>query len=159
MVASQVVTSTRHTRPEISKTYFVRQVASKTAPTRVELDAGIDLSNELATIQGFTVEATVKDDPAINEVFVPQRDAQRVSPASSLTFYTSLNSVDVRRILRRGDTGFLVFLDDGDVGGRLMDVFPVTVQVASKPKDDGVSQVMVPFVITSEPAIDVTVPA
>lgn len=160
MVAVPVVTSSRHTRPEISKTYFVRLIANKTAPTRAELDAGIDLSNELASIQGFVVESTTKDAQALNEIFVPQISAQRVSPASGLTFYTSLNSVDVRSVLHRGDTGFVVFLDDGDVGGRLMDVFPVTVQVASKPRDDdAVSQVMIPFAIISEPAIDVPIPA
>jgi len=79
---------------------------------------------------------------------------------SSLTFYASLTSVDVRSLLPRDTTGFILFMDEGDVAGRKMDVFKVTVASAPKLRAiDDVSQIQVSFSITASPSENVTIPA
>ncbi|MFF3857522.1 hypothetical protein, partial [Micromonospora sp. NPDC002575] len=67
---------------------------------------------------------------------------------------------DVRTLLTREATGFIVWMDEGDVPGQTMDVYPVTVTSQAKVRElDAAAQIMAQFAMTSEPAENVTIPA
>lgn len=140
---------------------FCPAIANKNAPTRAELNAGTDLSYDTNEVEGWMVQSDLIDTPDLGTLFVSQIGGRITAEASSLTLYASLNGVDVRGLLPRGTTGFMVRHDSGDVPTRKMDVFPV--RVTSLGKDmgtgDGAATIKVSFAITSEPAENVTIPA
>lgn len=161
MPASPITASTRYARFGVTKVYFCSAIANKSAPTRAELNAGTDLSNEVAEIDGYQVGSNFIETPDLGSSFTSKITGRTASDDSSLTMYASVNSVDVRSLLPRGTTGFLVWLDEGDVAGRKMDIFPIT--VGSVPKErtagDEASRLVVNVAITSAPAENVTIPA
>lgn len=160
MVAPAITASTRYTRPEVSRTYWSLAIANIAAPTRAELNASTDLRNEIASIEGFTVESALLDAPDQGRKFVGQVSHRVTAAASSLSCYASLTSVDVRGLIHRDDVGFLVFLDEDDVAGRLMNIFPVKCSSVSQPRDnEAVPLVVVSFAITSAPSVNIAIPA
>lgn len=73
--------------------------------------------------------------------------------------YMSSTSNDVRTLLTRDTTGFIVIFPEGDTTGRKMDVFPVRVAGQPKQRDlDNPSQIQIQFSITSIPAENLAVP-
>jgi hypothetical protein len=159
MPATPITASTRYYRPGLTKVYYCATIANKSAPTAGELNAGTDLSGEITAIDGWQPTANFLDAPDLNSSFVAKVAGGLEVGDSSLTMFASSNSVDVRSLLPRGTTGFLVFLDEGQTTGRKMDVFPITVASAPKLRDLGeVARIQVGFAITSAPAENVTVP-
>jgi hypothetical protein len=82
--------------------------------------------------------------------------------SSSLTLYLSKNGVDARVLLGRGVSGFLMFLDGGDVVAYKAEVYPVTVASHAVMRTTGgteASKVLIRFAITAAPAQGVAVPA
>jgi hypothetical protein len=157
--ASPITASTRYFRPGFTKVYFVASISNKAAPTSGELNAGIDLSGEIADVDGWNVASDLVETPDLGSAFVSKIIGRTNADDSSLTLYASSNSVDVRSTLPRGTTGFIVWLDEGQTTGRKMDVFPIT--VASAPKQRGLedpARIQIMFAITSTPAENVTVP-
>ena len=55
MPPSPLSATSRYVPPGTRKIYWVTTIATYTAPTRGELNAGIALSNEIAAVAGFTV--------------------------------------------------------------------------------------------------------
>jgi hypothetical protein len=160
VAAPDVVVSTRYTRPEISDTYWLLAIANINAPTRAELNAGTNLANEIAANDGFTVEGTTLEAADQGHKFTAQVSHRINAADSSISCFASLNSVDVRGLIHRDDVGFLVFLDEGDVAGRKMDIYPVKCKSVSKPRDnEAVPLIVVSFAITATPAVDITIPA
>lgn len=145
------------------KVYFVPTIADKTSPTRSELTAGTDWSNEIFAINGFSTEATTVDAPDLGTSFVSQTSSYTTAADSSLDIYISTGTVpagDARKVFTRGTTGFIVIFDDQDIPTHLMDVWPVAVRAQSKARAaDGNLAVNVAFRITSLPAENVVVPA
>lgn len=159
MAATPITATTRYWRPGTTKCYFCPAISNKNSPTRGELNAGTDLSGEIAEINGWEVAGETIDTPDLGSVFVSKISGQVSAKDSSLSFYASANSVDVRSLLPRAATGFIVWLDEGDVAGRKMDVFPVTVTSAPKMRNlKDPAQIQIQFAITSIPAENVTVP-
>lgn len=160
MTATPITASDRYFRQGVSKCYWVPTIADKSAPTRSELNAGTDLSPEVQGISGWEVTGNTEDTPALGSVFIGKVPSTTTADASTITFYADSTSVDVRGLLERGSTGFVVWLDEGDVAGYLMDVFPVRVNSAPKKRDVGaVGMIDVNFAVTREPAENVTIPA
>jgi hypothetical protein len=160
MPAGNITASTRYFQPNITVVYYCPAIAIKTAPTRAELNAGTNLTNEISGNDGWAPETDFIDAPDLANRFVAQVAGRIKAPGSSLTFYASSNSVDVRGLLPRDTTGFIVWLDEGDIAGRKMDVFPITVASAPKQRDiEAVKQIQIQFSISSAPAENVTVPA
>lgn len=160
MAATPITATTRYWRPGLTKCYYCPAIAVKTGPTRVELNAGTDLSGEIAEINGFEVAGETIDAPDLGSVFIAKISGQVSAKDSSISFYASSNSVDVRSLLPRTTVGFIVWLDEGDTAGRKMDVFPVTVIAAPKMRNlKDPAQIQIQFAITSVPAENVTVPA
>ena len=142
------------------KCYFMATCANYLSPTRAELNAGVDLSGEIESVTGFSLTAAMVNVPDMGSRFVQQIPGALESSKNDITFYQDAESGDVRTLFAIGVTGFIVMLWDGDVGGQLMDVFPV--QVASVAPDPAVTKaamVTVDFAPNAVPAIGVVIPA
>lgn len=162
MPTPSITASTRYFDRGTTKVYFLPTVAATNlTPTRLEMDAGTNLSNEVADINGWSVTAEQIDTPALGTEFVANIPGGTSSSDSSITFYMSANSVDARALLPRGTTGYIMWLDGGDVGGNKADVFPVRVRALAKMRSLGneASRLEVQFSITRTPGENVTVPA
>lgn len=162
MPTPNITASTRYFDRGTTKVYFLPAVAATNlTPTRAEMDAGTNLSNEVADLNGWSVAAEQIDTPVLGSVFTGSIPGGTSSPESSITFYSSSNSVDVRALLPRGTTGYIMWLDGGDVGGNKADVFPVRVKAAPKQRNLGneAAKIEIQFSVTREPGENVTVPA
>lgn len=163
MAPTELTKSTRYTDQATTVVYFLPTIASTDlVPTRTEMDAGTDLSIEINDISGWTVESDQIDTQSLGETFTSQIPGSTSSPDSDLTFYTSRDGADVRALLPRNTTGFVMFCDGGDVPGNIAEVYPVTVtSVGVMRTSDGseASKVKISFSVTREPAQGVTIPA
>jgi hypothetical protein len=161
MATSAITASTRFFAPEITKCYYVPTIADVTTPTRNEMDAGTDLTGEIADISGWMIQSAQIDTPDLGSRWVSQITGRTSAPSSSITLYASSNSVDVRDLLPRDTTGYILWLDGGDVATQSMDVFPVKVSSLGKQRTTGdtASLIQVDFAVTAEPQEDVTIPA
>jgi hypothetical protein len=160
MPATPITPAVRYARFGVTKVYYCPTIANPAAPTRGELNAGTDLSGDVAEISGFQVESAFIDVPDLGSAYTSKVIGRTNSDASSVTMYASSNSIDVSALLPRGTTGFLVWLDGGDVAGRKMDVYKIT--VGSVPKDRSLEEagrLIVNVAITTTPSENVTIPA
>lgn len=148
--------------PEISKAYFLPAIAAATMiPTRAEIDAGTDLTDEIADLSGWAVSSGMINTPDLGHRFISQIGGRTSVEASTITFYASQDGNDVREVLPRGTTGFIVFADQGDAVGLPADVFPVQVTSLGKVRSTGdqAFQLTVSFAIRKPPAEDIALPA
>ncbi|MEU1736459.1 hypothetical protein [Streptosporangium sp. NPDC020145] len=160
MAATPIAKVTRYWPKGTLKWYWVPTIADITAPTRAELDAGVDLSREVAAYEGWTTSSNFENAPDVNSRFVSKVAGDIEAEDSSLTMYADPSGDDARTLMSRGTEGNVVRFGGGDVPGRKMDVFPVEVGAVSKPFEmDAVPVCQFQFAITAEPAEDVTVPA
>lgn len=159
MPPTPLTATVRYIPPGTRKIYWVTTIATYTAPTRAELNAGIDLSAEVAEINGFSVTSGTVDTPDLSSRFTSKIPGPITADNSSLSFYASNTSSDVRTVLPRDTAGFVVFLWEGDVTGQRMDVFPA--KVTSSALDGNMTdpeKVNVSFAITKIPASNVVIP-
>lgn len=162
MAATPITQSTRYINPGTSKYYFCATISSKAAPTRIELNAGTDLTREVSAIEGWMTSSEQVNTPDADTRFTSTIPGRITAEGSSITFYADNTGTDVRSLLPRDTAGFIVILDGGDVSGRKMDVFPIRVSSVGKARSVEGSEaatVQIQFSITSEPAENVTVPA
>jgi len=160
MPATPMTSSTRYYRPGLTQVSYVPTIASQAAPTRGELNAGTALGGEVSAIDGWQVTSNFIDAPDLASTFISKVASSTEAGDSSLTFYASSNSVDVRALLPRGTAGYIVFLDESDVAGRKMDVFKILVAAAPKQRDLGeLAQIQIQFSIVAAPSENVTIPA
>lgn len=140
--------------------YWVASIATISAPTRGELDAGIDLTGEIAGLVGWRLRSAVRDVPHITDTFTPQVMAELSVDSADLVCYASRAGAEVTALLTRGTVGHVVFLHGGDVEGNPMDVWPVRVASTSRPVtvDSESARIFVQFVVTATPAQDVPAP-
>lgn len=163
-MATPVITaSTRYIDPAVTKCYYVPTIAAANlTPTRVELNAGTDLSPQVADWSGWTVTSNLVDTPDLGTTFTSKITGRTESADSSLTMYASKNGVDVRALLPRLTTGYIVFMDGGDIAANKCAVYPVTVSSCSLVRTVSgteAAKVMVQFAITAQPGENLTVPA
>lgn len=160
MSATPITVSDRYYRQGVSQVLWVPTIANPASPTRSEINAGVDLSGEVSAASGWEVTGNTEDTPALGSVFIGKVPSTTTAGDSSLTFYADSTSTDVRTLLQRGASGYIVWMWEGDVAGQLMDVFPSRVTSAPKQSDvSSVAQIMVNFAVTREPAENVTIPA
>jgi hypothetical protein len=141
---------------------FLTTIASlSTGPTRAELTAGTNLSGEIAEIDGWNVESGSIETPDLASEFTSSIPGSTSAEDSSITFYQSIDGVDVRALLPRNTNGYIVWMDGGDVEDYLMDVFPVRVasQGKTRTNDDEAATVAINFAITREPVENLAIPA
>lgn len=160
MAATPIEKSTRFYTVGTTKVLFVPAMADYAAPTRGELDAGTDLTPEVAEFEGWSTTSEPIETPDMVSRFVSTIPGQITAEESSISFYASRTGQDARQLLPRDTTGFVVWMDAGDVEGGTMDVYPVTVSSAPKIRSmENATLIQVTFQITSEPAEDVDIPA
>ena len=153
----------RFFQPGISKVYWIPTIADAETliPTRAEIDAGTDLSDEIANISGFTVTTAMISTPDYGKRFSGQISGRTSVAESSLSFHADRQGDDVRTVLARGDRGFLLFADHGDALDMPADVYPAEVSSLGKVRSvtDTDLQLTVMFAITKQPAEDISLPA
>lgn len=150
----------RFFQPEISKYRFATALADYHDPTRTEIDAAVELQDEIADLTGFGVTSNLIQVPDLGHRFISQIGGRETANDSSITFYVSPDGDDVRKVLPRGTEGFLIFADGGDEPGYPADVFKVVVTSVSKVRSVGDQgfQVTITFAITAVPAEDIELP-
>lgn len=142
------------------KCYWLATTANYQAPTRAELNAGVDLTYEIESVTGFALTSAMVNVPDMGSRFTSQIPGALESSKNNIVFYEDVHSNDIRQLLSNGTNGYIVMLWDGDVSGQLMDVFPVQVaSVAPDPAVNKAAMITVDFAPSSVPAIGVTIPA
>ena len=131
------------------------------AATRSELTTGgTDLTAEIQSMTGFTVSSASIEVPDLSNRFAGKIPGAITADDSSIIFYASSTSADVRTVLPRDTSGFVVCLWEGDVPTQRMDQFKVTVASTTiQTAIDAAATVEVAFVITTTPALNVVIPA
>ncbi|MGW0599962.1 phage tail tube protein [Streptomyces sp. NPDC002776] len=159
-MSTPINASVRYYRRGTTKVLWVPAIANKNSPTRAEINAGTALEGETGAMSGWQTTSGTVPTPALGSRFTPVVGGEITAADSSLTFWASKNGTDVRSLLIREAPGFIVWMDEGDVAGQTMDVYPVTVTSQAKVRElDQAAQIMAQFAITSEPAENVTIPA
>lgn len=160
MVATPLTPSSRYIPPGTSRYYWVPSIATITAPSRAELDAGTDLTGEVADVAGFSQSSDQVDTPDLKTRFTSKIPGRISAADSSLTLYASSNSVDARTLMPIDAVGFVVCFAEGDVAGHKCDVYPVKVSSPEKQRNvDDPSKIVFNYSVTSQPAENVTVPS
>ena len=161
MVATPIPTSTRFVALENTTVYYLPTIAAGTyIPTRTEINGGTNLTGEIVDWSGFSSKTNFIDTPKLTTRFQPKLADTEVADDSSLTFAGDKAGVDVRTVLSRDDTGFIMICDGGDVAANKADVYPV--EVASVTPVRAISgtefRVRVDFSITHPPALHIAIP-
>jgi len=144
-----------------TKVHFLPVIAAATMiPTRAEITAGTDLSDEISDMTGWTTTSGSIGTPDLGSRFNRKIPGDIDSPDSSLTIYASRDGNDVRKVLPRDTVGYIVFMDAGDVPGRLMDIFAISVASVGKTRSMGAALVCpINMTITRVPVEDKPIPA
>lgn len=161
MAATPIVASTRFINPGVTVVLWLPAVANKSSVTRAEINAGTDLSRELADCSGWMVTSNQVDTPDMSTRFTSKIPGRISADDSTLSMYESQNSIDARTLMPRDTNGFVVWMDGGDVPTQKMDCFAVRVSSVGKTRSvgDDPGRLNFAFAITSQPAEDVTIPA
>lgn len=162
MPPTKMTATQRFFRPEVTKVYWVVTIATYTAPTRTEINAGVDLSDEVAEIGGFQTVSASLETPDLASRFTSKIPGRITADDSSINFYASSTGFnDARSVLPRDTSGHIIIMDAGDVTttGR-MDVYPCKVASHLKLRDiENPAMTQAQFTITRQPAEDKVIPA
>lgn len=133
--------------------------AATRIPTRTEIDAGTDLTSEVAGWDGFEVDAGEIETPTLKRYSGTIAGRITITPGV-LRLYADRGAEDARDILADGTAGYLAWMDSGDVAAELMDVWPVQVNKLSKVRSmEEATLIAVRFSHPSLPVEDITIPA
>lgn len=136
MPATPMALATRYFQPEKTKVLILPTIASAAlVPTRAEINAGTDVSGDVATWAGWTVSGNQLPTPDLGKRFTSSIPGRITADESSITFYASLDGNDIREVQARDQDCFVSILDGGDVPTNPMDVFKVTVNSVGKLRD------------------------
>jgi hypothetical protein len=160
MAPPKLNVTSRYVSEGTRKIYFVTTIATQASPTRAEINAGTDLTDEIAEMSGFAVSSDQAEVPDMASRFTGKIPGRITADDSSIRFYASSTSNDVRTVLPRDTAGFVLTLWEGDVPTQKMDVWPVKVgSAAVQPTIDDPASILVQFTITKIPSQNVTIPA
>lgn len=161
MPATNIIASGRYYARGLTKIYYCLTVTNILSPTRGEMNAGTNLSPEVAEVNGWNITGGEIETPDLASEFTSKIPGSTSVDESSINLYADDNGADARTILPRGTVGYILMLYGGDIAGSKMDVFPIRVRSVGKPVTlgDDPSTVNIQFSITAKPAENVTVPA
>lgn len=162
MAPTAITATSRYFDVATTKCYYLPTIAAANLePTRIEMDAGTDLSSEIADLDGWTVEGDEIETPDMGALFTSKIPGRTNAEDCSLTFHADVTGDDVRTLLPRGTQGFIMWCDGGDVAANIAAVFPVRVRSCSVQRsvDDENARVVVAFSVSREPAENIAVPA
>jgi hypothetical protein len=160
MPTPAITASTRYFLPGTTKIYIVPTIANlTTGPTRAELTAGLDVSEEVAAINGWSISSDNVATPDLGKRFVPQVSGRLNAADSSLMFWADKAGADIRAEITIDQETNVVFLDGGDVTGSPMAAYKVKVSsVAPVREIEGAGRIDAKFSIRDYNE-DLTVPA
>lgn len=160
MVATPIGASARYIPEGVTHFNWLPACANYLSPTRAEINAGTDLSPEIASTGNWGIISGTIDTPDLATLFTAQIGGKVTIDGPTIDMYADSTSTDVRTLLPRGTTGFILKLPEGDVAGRKCDVFPVKVVAQAKPTNlTNPSLIQLQFACTKIPAENVVVPA
>lgn len=150
----------RFFRRGVSKIAFVATIADIQTPSKSELDAGVDLSESVAAISGFSITNAPIATPDLETSFDAQIDGPDTAGDSALTFYDDDMDDEIREALAKGTPGFVVLYPYGKAAAKRMEVWPVkSTGVNDEWSLDAVAaQTVIGFAVTSRPNQDAVVP-
>lgn len=146
---TKITASKRYFLPGTTKVLVLPAVANlATGPTLTELNAGTDISDEVASITGFVISGDNMQAPDLGKRFNPQVPGRLNGADSGLTCWASKDGVDVRTVLTLDQRTFVVFLDGGNTAGNPMDVYECDVLSVGKVREiEGIGRLEVKFSI------------
>lgn len=161
MPAPNIAVTTKIFARGVSRCVWVPTIVNINAPTRAEINAGTDLSREVADREGWTVAGEAIEVPNLGDEFTGTIPGGTSAESSSITMYVDIGGADARTLLPRNQPGNILWMYGGDVAGRVMDVFPVRVLSRGVEMSLGDEPVRLPiqFTVTSKPAEAVAIPA
>ena len=149
----------------VRRYYWVPSIATLSSPTRAEMVAGTDLTGtpgaagSLFDANGWASTQNFIAVPDFGSKVVGKIPGTAELQDSTLVFYASSTSADVRALLTDNLQGYVILLEEGDVPGQKMDVFKVQVGAVTVDQSlNNPAQVTVPFGIFAL-AKNVTIPA
>lgn len=160
MPTPAITASTRYFLPGTTKVYLLDLVADlAVGPTRAELDAGVDISEEIAAITGFNISGATIPTPDLGKRFNAQVSGRLSASDSRLTVYADKTGQDVRQEVAIDDEKYVVFMDGGDVASSPMDVYQCQCLSVGRMRElEGVGRLDIGFSIRDY-AEDLVVPA
>ena len=161
MAAPDIATATRYSNTLNKTVYVLPACADITAPTRAELNAGTRIDSVIPKtgITGFSgTQSTITSDDLKTGMTLSINDGEDWSQGSTIEAHLSKSGTDIRSVLPKGQSKFIVMFDSTDTAGLKMDVFDIYVGSAEKSRS-GLAMVTLGCTYNQVPAIDVTVPA
>ncbi len=160
MAAPPIAGSSRYIPEGVTHFYFVAAIANYNSPTRAELNAGTDLTPEVANAGNWGITSNAVDAPDLATTFTAQIPGKVSVDGSTLDMYADSTSADVRTLLPRNTVGYIVKFPEGDIAARRMDIFPIKVGSQAKPTAFGnPSVISLVFYVTKNPTENAVVPA
>lgn len=101
--------------------------ANVAAPTQIELNAGVDISADVAGVSGFEKDVSLSSDPSLATTTDYQTVQNTSFPASYFDLYRRENSTTVFDIFPEGTSLWLVAVIEGQGATKPSEVWPVVV--------------------------------
>ena len=159
MVAPNISASDRYIPEGTTAFYWVVTFASYLSPSRAELNAGTNLTPEVASSGNWGIVSNAIDTPDLATTFTSQIPGKITADGPTLNMYSDDNQADARTLMPRNAVGYIVKFPGGDISGRKMSVFPVKVGSASEPTAFGApTELNFTFYVTRVPGENLTVP-
>ena len=159
MVAPNISASDRYIPEGVTQFYWVVTMANYLAPSRAELNAGTNLTPEVAASGNWAITSNAIDTPDLATLYTSQISGKITTDGSTLNMYSDDNQADARSLMPRGTVGYVVKFPGGDITGRKMTVFPVKVGSAGEPTAFGNPTVLeFQYYVSKIPAENITVP-
>lgn len=155
------VADVRFFRRGVSKVFYVATIASTSAPTAAEVNAGVNLTATIADVQGFTYTNQPITTPDLGDNLDTKVPGVDQVADSTLHIYEKRTTNTGRTTLAKGVVGYLVIFFAGIAGATpaaadKADVWPV--QSAGTPRDYSMTEAAkwhVALIITGRPNEDV----
>lgn len=159
MAAPNIAASDRFIPEGTTVYYWVVTFASYLSPTRAELNAGTNLTPEVANSGNWAIISNAVDAPDLATTFTAQIPGKVTVDGPTLDMYSDDNQADARALMPRNAVGNIVKFPGGDITGRKMTVFPVKVGSVAEPTSFGNPTVLsFTYYVSRIPAENVTVP-
>ena len=161
MAATPISTVSRYIPEGTWHFNFLPAIATLASPTRAEINAGTDLSPQVAGYGTWAVIGAAVATPDLASSFVPSIPGLLSADGTTLSMYADPSGSDVRTLLPRNTVGFMLVLPGGDVPGRKMNAFAIKVLQAAPSSSLGGNPAVIELVFTptSAPVENITIPA
>lgn len=151
--------ATRFMRKGTAKVFFVPTIASPPTVTAAAVNAGTNLTPEIAEMNGFTFSNNPIMTPDMDSRFVTQVPGEDTAEASNLVLYELAGGTDtIKAALVKDATGYIVIFPTGIAGATpaaadKAEVWPVTISsnVRRYTAGNEAAQYQANFAVTDQP--------